>query len=210
MFELEYKGGNSVLITTKDRQLLVDGNVTLLGLKELKIKDAVNLATEKRFLPDDSQALSLEGPGEYEAGPFAMRGIAMQRMIDTEKDEKKATSYRIEIGDVSLGVLGNIAPNLSEDQLEGLGLVDILIVPVGGNGYTLDATDAIKLIRQIEPKAVVPIHYDDPALKYEVPQESAERFEHELSAPVEALQKLKIKGSASLPSTLTVYNIIRS
>ncbi len=209
MFDLEYKGGNSVLITTKDRQLLVDGDVTILGLKELKAKDAVNLATEERLLPSvSSDTLLLDGPGEYEVGPFTIRGTAAQRMLDAEG--KASTMYRVEIGDVTLGILGNIAPRLDDEQLESLGLVDILIVPVGGNGYTLDASDAVKLVRQIEPKVVIPVHYDEPGLKYEVPQETVDRFEHELGAPIETVQKFKIKNSSSLPAVLTTVQVSRS
>ncbi len=48
-------------------------------------------------------------------------------------------------------------------------MVDLLIVPVGGNGYTVDPVGAMKLIKAIEPKLVVPSHYADKALKYPVP-----------------------------------------
>ena len=48
-----------------------------------------------------------------------------------------------------------------------LGLLDILIIPIGGGGYTLDANDAAKLIRKIDPKVVMPIHYADKALNYQ-------------------------------------------
>lgn len=210
MFDLEYKGGNAVLITTKDRQLLIDGNMELLGLKELKLNDVVNLTTEKRFLPTNTSADSvwLDGPGEYEVGPFTVRGVAAQRMLDNEGHN--TTIYRIEVGDIALGILGNIASKLDDDQLEALGIVDILVIPVGGNGYTLDASDAAKLVRQIEPKAVVPVYYGEAGVKYEVPQDDLDRFKHELAAPVEEVSKLKIKNSAALPATLTMIEVTRS
>ena len=59
--------------------------------------------------------------------------------------------YRIEAGDIRAALLGNIYEKLDEDQLEALGVIDVLIIPVGGNGYTLDPTGAAKLVRQIEP-----------------------------------------------------------
>ena len=49
-------------------------------------------------------------------------------------------------------------------------MVDVLFVPVGGNGYTLDAIGALKIIKKIEPKIIIPTHYADKAIKYEVPQ----------------------------------------
>lgn len=211
MFDIEYKGGNGVVITTKKTSLVVDPKLSLVGLKDLSVKGAVELATEARFLVQDGSAqLTLEGPGEYEVGDFAIRGIAAQRHIDTEQDEKLSTLYRIEVGDVRIGLLGNIAPTLSEDQLEALGVIDLLIIPVGGTGYTLDATSAATLTRHIDPKAVIPVHYADAALSYEVPQESVDVFTKELAAPVETIAKYKVKSAAALPEVLTTVVLARS
>jgi len=51
-----------------------------------------------------------------------------------------------------------------------IGLVDIAVVPVGGNGYTLDGTGALSVIKKLEPRVVIPTHYADKAVKYEVGQ----------------------------------------
>lgn len=212
MLEIEYKGGNSVSLTTKDTQLWVDANVAFLGLKIGKSNNAVYLATEKRFLPDlDSEQLQLEGPGEYEVGPFAIKGIAAQRHIDTESETKQSAVYHIDVGDVRIGIVGNVAAPLNEEQLETIGVVDILILPVGGNGYTLDAKSAATLVSQVEPKIALPIHYADSAIHYEVPQDSVEDFVTELGAPVERVDsKLKIKSASVIPSVLTTVVVSRS
>ena len=212
MFDIEYKGGNTVVFTTKKTLLVVDPKTSVVGLKDTIVKEAVELATEPRFLAQSKDAkLVVDGPGEYEVGDFSIRGVSAQRHIDTESEEKIATIYRIEVGDVRIGLLGNIAPKLSEDQLEEIGVVDMLIIPVGGGGYTLDATSAVTIVRQIDPKVVVPVHYDDGALKYEVPQDILETFVKELGAPVEeAGPKFKVKAVSSLPATLTVMKITRS
>jgi L-ascorbate metabolism protein UlaG (beta-lactamase superfamily) len=118
--------------------------------------------------------------------------------------------YRVEIGDVRLAVLGNIESKLTEDQLESLGVIDLLILPVGGGGYTLDATSAAAIVRQIGPKAVIPVHYADSALQYEVPQDTLEVFTKELAAPVETVSKYKVKSAASIPQVLTVIELTRS
>jgi L-ascorbate metabolism protein UlaG (beta-lactamase superfamily) len=118
--------------------------------------------------------------------------------------------YRIEVGDVRIGVIGNIYEKLSEDQLEELGILDILIIPVGGNGYTLDSTGAVNLIGKIDPKVVIPVHYEDKALKYEVAQDSLQQFVTELGAPLETIGKYKVKSISSIPATLTVVELTRS
>jgi L-ascorbate metabolism protein UlaG (beta-lactamase superfamily) len=212
MFDIEYKGGNGVVIATKKTQVVVDPQLSVVGLKNLSVKDAVEIATEARFaVSDEAARLQIEGPGEYEIGDVSIKGIRAVRHLDTSADEPISTIYRIEIGEVRIAVLGNITPKLNEDQLEEIGLIDVLIMPVGGNGYTLDATSAATIARQIEPKVVIPVHYADAALKYEVPQDNLDTFTKELTAPVEdAGSKYKIKSTSSLPQVLTVVSIARS
>jgi len=210
MFEIEYKGGSAVIITTKKTTLVVDPKISDLGLKDVSVEKAIQLATEPRFLVEGG-LLRIEGPGEYEVGDFSIKGLSASRHIDTDQQEKVGTLYRIDTSDVRLAVMGNIAPKLSEEQLEEIGVIDILILPVGGGGYTLDATSAAAFVRQLEPKVVIPIHFADAAIKYEVPQDTAEVFIKELGAPTEEVgAKYKLKGPASLPAALTTVLLQRS
>lgn len=211
MFDIEYKGANGVIISTKKDQLVVDPKLSVVGLKDLPVKDAVEVATEERFaLAGAGAKIAIEGPGDYEVSDFSIKGIAATRHIDTDKDEKKATIYHVEVADVVIAILGNIAPNLSDEQLEGLGVVDILIVPVGGGGYTLDATSAAALTRQIDTKVVIPVHYADNAVSYEVPQDVVDTFTKELGAPVETTSKYRVKGPQALPQVLTTVLVTRT
>ena len=210
MFEIEYKGGNGLILASKRTSLKVDPRLSLVGLQDIKIKDEVELATEERFRVENSDArIIIDRPGEYEVGDFTIKGVAATRHIDTVEQEKLSTIYRVENGDVRIAILGNIDPRLSDDQLEAIGVVDILVLPVGGGGYTLDATSAASIVRTIEPKVVVPVHYADPALHYEVPQDPIDVFIKELGAPLEQEVKLKVKSSVSLPQTLTVVQLSR-
>lgn len=211
MFEVEYKGANTVVISTKKGTIVTDPKLSLVGLKDANVKDSIEIATEARFaLNTDTARLVIEGPGEYGISDFDIRGIAAQRHLDSESDPKASTIYRIEAGEIRVALIGNIYEKLSEVQLEELGLIDVLIIPVGGNGYTLDATGAVTLTRLIDPKIVVPIHYADPAIKYEVPQGDFETFAKELGGTVEEAPKLKLKTAAVLPETLTIYKLARS
>ncbi|MBM3210078.1 MBL fold metallo-hydrolase [Candidatus Saccharibacteria bacterium] len=211
MFDIEYKGGSTVVVKTKNVTVITDPKLSLLGLKDAAVNDCVVISTEHRFMTDDvaDARLLIDSPGEFEIGKFSIKGVAMQRHID-EGDEKNTTSYRIEVEDIAIGFLGHVDAKPTEEQLESLGLIDILIVPVGGNGYTLDAQSAVKLAKQIEPKIVVPVHYDDTSLKYEVPQAKLDEFTAAMNLSIETVSKLKIKSSASLPESMTVYVIERS
>lgn len=211
MFDIEYKGGNTVVIATKKATLVTDPKQSLVGLKDLTVKGAIELATEPRFALGSKEALlCIEGPGEYEISDFSIRGISAIRHLDAPTDELISSIYRIEIGDVRIGLLGNIADKLTEDQAEELGVVDILILPVGGNGYTLDATSAATITRLIGPKVVIPIHYADAALRYEVPQEELNLFVKELGVQVEQASKYKVKAASSLPQVLTIVELTRN
>lgn len=211
MFDIEYKGGNCIVVSSKKINIVVDPKLSVVGLKDANVKDAIELATESRFaINSDTAKLVIESPGEFGIGDFDIHGVAAQRHLDTEKDAKVSTMYRIEIGDLRLAVVGNIDEKLDDEQLEEIGVVDILVVPVGGGGYTLDATGAAKVTRQIDPKIVIPVHYADSTLKYEVPQLGVDTFINELSAPVEETSKLKVKGAGSIPASLTVYKVTRS
>lgn len=211
MFEIEYKGGNGVILSTKKASIVVDPKLSLIGLKDLNVKDAIELATEARFALNAADAkLAIEGPGEYGVADFDIRGVAAQRHLDTEADPKVSTMYRIDTGEIRVAVIGNIYEKLSEDQFEDLGIIDVVILPVGGGGYTLDAEGAAKLVRTIEPKAVVPVHYNDTGINYEVPQAEIDEFITALGAPVEEMPKLRLKSASALPASLTVYKLARS
>lgn len=211
MFEIEYKGANCVVISTKKSKLIVDPKLSLVGLKDLSTKGAVEIATEERFDTKNPDAiLSIESPGEYGIAGFDIRGIAVRRHLDGEKDPLISTIYRVEAGDVRIGVIGNVFEKLSDDQLEGLGVIDILILPVGGGGYTLDSTGAANVVRAVNPKVVIPVHYADSGLKYEVPQAELSTFVSELGVPSESVSKYTLKQFLSSPETLSIVQIARS
>ncbi|PLS80619.1 Zn-dependent hydrolase [Candidatus Saccharibacteria bacterium] len=209
--DIEYKGANCITLSTKQATVAVDPNVALVGLKNPTGKMTVQVATQEEFAVEpEAGVLKVSGPGEYEleAG-VSIVGIAAQRHIDTTNDGKKATVYRVEIGDISVAVVGHITGQLSGTQLEALGVIDVLVVPVGNSGYTLDAHEAIAIVRQVDPKVIIPTHYADDAAKYEVPQAELEPFLKELGATHETVAKLKLKAG-QLPETLTVYEITRT
>ena len=211
MFDIEYKGGNGIIITTKKARLVADPDVSVVGLKALSTKDAIVVATEKRFALNDSAALlNIEGPGEYEVSDFSVRGVATRRHIDDSQAAQTSTMYRIEVGDVRIALIGNVDPKLSESQLEDIGVVDLAIIPIGGNGYTLDATSAAHMLRALDAKVVIPVHYADNGLTYEVPQDELAVFVKEFGGEVEQTAKYKLKSASSLPAIQTVIELTRS
>ncbi len=205
--DFEYKGGNAVVISGKQAMVVIDGKLSLLGLKDVVNKDEIEVATQPEFATNECR-VSIDMPGEYEVSNISVVGIPAARLLD-QQGPKSATMYRLAFGDFTVAVLGHVAMPLSDEQLEQLGVVDILIVPVGGNGYTLDGHLAVEAVHKIDPRVVIPTHYADDDTHYEVPQDDLEPFIKELGAAHEVSAKWKVKNGI-LPETLTVMELTRS
>jgi len=209
MLEIEYRGGNCWTLNTKKAKFVFDADRNYTGLKEISDKDAVQFATEQGLLANrDNFRLSFAGDGEYEIADVEINGFAVARHIDDPRDGKKnSTIYNILADGVRIGLLGNIAGYLSEKELESLGVVDILLLPVGGGGYTLDGVSASKLIAKIEPKIIVPLHFAEKGLNYEVPQAPLSDFLQEVKATVVEEKKLKIKSPSDIPPVMQIRHL---
>lgn len=206
--EITYHGGNCVEIAVKKDTVIVDGALSQLGLKDVTAKEAVYIATQEGFSPSKAEGLQIDGPGEYEVRGVSVKGLASVRMIELN-DDKKATIYRVTIDGISMVIVGHVRVPLTEDELEKIGVVDIAIVPVGGNGYTLDSHQATLVVKQLEPKVVIPTHYEDKDINYEVTQNPLDEFIKEMAAEHETVTSYKLKSGA-LPAQLTVVEIKRS
>lgn len=192
--ELQYYGANCVRLSTKKAAVIVDDNLAALGIKSQTKPGDIALFTTAHGKPAVAIKIIIDKPGEYEVTNISIQGIAARAHMD-EAGKKTATIYRLVLDDVRIAIVGHVYPELSSSQLEALGTIDVLIVPVGGNGYTLDSIGALKLIKEIEPKLIIPTHYNDKALKYEVPQQSLEDALKGLSMEsTEPVPKLKIKS----------------
>lgn len=167
--EFQYYGANCIKVTTKKAVFIFDDNLKSVGLKSVTKPDNVALFTTIPATEPDAR-LVIKDPGEYEVSEVSIFGIGARAHMD-EAAQKTATIYKLLVEDTRVCILGHVFPDLSEDQLEAIGIVDILIVPVGGNGYTLDGVDAVKMIKKIEPKIIIPTHYEDKDINYEVPQQ---------------------------------------
>lgn len=196
--ELQYFGGNCIKIVTKKSTLVVDDNLVDLGGKPIVRDGDTVLFTGAQYKVEATPKISINMPGDYEVSGVSIHGIAARGHMD-EEGSLNAVMYRIVVEDIRIAVVGHIYPDLTEDQLEGLGMIDILIIPVGGHGFTLDPVGALKVIKKIEPKIVVPVQYADKTLSYEVPATDLDVALKELGMePKETVDKLKLKTTEML------------
>ena len=191
--EIQFYGGNCVRITTRQASLVVDDTLKELGSKSIVRPTDIALYTALVPEPRPDARLIIADPGEYEVSEVSIFGIAARAHMD-EPGRETATIYKLQHDDIKIVVLGHIYPDLSNDQLEELGTIDVLICPVGGNGYTLDAVGAMSLMRKIEPKIFIPTHYHDPGLNFAVPQRKLDEILKDMAIePTERTAKYKLK-----------------
>ena len=190
--DLQFYGANCITLSYKGVRIVIDDNLAELGAKSILKADDVALFTSAHSGAIPAR-LMLDGPGEYEVSDVSVIGLGARGHMD-EDGKKTATMFKLVIGELDILVTGHIYPDLNDTQLEDIGMVDVLIVPVGGNGYTLDPVGALKLIKDIEPKLVIPTHYADKDLKFPVPQQSLADALKELGLePKETTTKLRLK-----------------
>lgn len=139
----------------------------------------------------------IQGPGEYEIKGVFIFGL------ETDHDDKggaergKNTVYRIILDDVKLLHLGDLGRKLSDAEIDKLGDIDILFIPVGGN-YTIDAKTAAEVVAQLEPRIVIPMHYGHMNLL------PVTDFQKEMGAESVTAQPKLTTSAEKLPETTTV------
>lgn len=191
--DIQFYGANCVTVTVGNARLVIDDNLADLGAKSISRAGDICLYTGVHGQAPADAKLSISMPGEYEVSDISVYGIAARSHVDEDK-QRSATMYKLIAKDMRILVVGHVFPKFKESDLEKIGIVDVMIVPVGGNGFTLDPVGALELIKEIEPKLVIPTYYDDAKLKLPVPAQTLEQALQALGMePKERVSKLKLK-----------------
>ncbi len=141
-----------------------------VGLKLPKLTADIVAVTHNHFDHNYAAGVAgdyflIEGPGEYEVKQTFIYGLSGFHDNTSGSQRGSITMYVLESEGMLLAHLGDLGQTeLTDEQIEQLEGVDILILPVGGV-YTIDAKQAVEVISQIEPRIVIPIHYAVPGLK---------------------------------------------
>jgi len=151
-------------------KIVIDPLSEEFGLKTPKLEADILLVTHNHYSHNSVRAVSgspflISGPGEYEIKNVFIQGTPSFAGNKKEKTQDENTIYTIEAEDLKLCHLGELGQKeLTEQQLEEVGDIDILMIPVG-DAYTLSAKEALRIMAQIEPKITIPMHYALPKLK---------------------------------------------
>lgn len=190
--QIQFFGLSSFKISTKEATIITDpfnkesgltsprgtADLLILAEKSNSLYNAVSGISGEPFLIND--------PGGYDIKNVAITGIPLKQ------DEGRYVSvYYMETDEVKILNLTHIREfNIKENELESLGDIDILILPVGGNSV-MTPKEAAKVVYQVEPKIVIPSHYQTDGLK--LPYEKLEVFLKEMGNKHESMDKLSVK-----------------
>ena len=107
----------------------------------------------------------LSGPGEYEVGGVFIMGIALHN--PQQENPRRNVGYSIEYENLTVLHLGDLDHVPEQSVIEEIGVVNVLLVPVGG-GAGLKASEAAEVVSLIEPHYVVPMHYAQAGLAFDL------------------------------------------
>ncbi len=112
---------------------------------------------------------------------------------DNEQGQKRGGNivFIYEIEGLRISHLGDLGHLLNEDQLSQIGPVDILMIPVGGF-FTIDSTQAVEVVKQIQPKIVLPMHYKTQNMPANLPIAPVDDFIQKLGWKVEKVSELDV------------------
>jgi L-ascorbate metabolism protein UlaG (beta-lactamase superfamily) len=192
--EITYLSMSCVRLRGREAQVIVDppdGELPGLG----KATPDLIVRTEGRTDPAklrhrDGQSQEIAGAGEFE-----VRGITVHGMdIGSGR-----TIMRVEIDDVRVVSVGRLDRQLTEEEIDALGHIDVLVAPVGG-GDALAPSAATKLVNALSPAIVIPVRYRSPSSPGSGEFEPVDSFAREMGLAEDgypSLPKLNLNGALS-------------
>lgn len=190
--EITYLGMSCVRLRGRETQVVIDppdGQLPGFGKTGPDLVVRTEGATDPAKLrPREGRGQEIAGAGEFEARGVAVRGV------DTGQGR---TLMRVEIDDVRVVSVGRLDRQLTEEEIDALGHVDVLVVPVGGVDALAPAA-ATKLVSSVSPAVVVPVRYRSPASPGSGQYEPVETFAREMGLAEDSWQaqpKLNLSGA---------------
>lgn len=208
MLKISYLGHSAFKIKSSGTSLITDPfdpKVTGISWR----KQEADIVTISHDHQDHNCLEKIEGvpfvvkePGEYEIKGVHIFGES------SFHDKKKGSEHGENIifsfhwDDFVIVHLGDLGDNLSSNQVEDWGQIDVLMVPVGGT-WTINSEEASELIAQLEPSFVIPMHYKTADSKIEL--DSVDVFLEQMGVPgLTPQSSLDLKSRSSLPEQTQV------
>lgn len=201
---ITWYGQSCFRIQSGDLVLVTDPFSKEIGLKPPTGQADIVTISHEHYDHNNREAIKgepfiIDGPGEYALKGVSVMGIPSRH--ETAKAEEpssaKATEatggpitiFVIEMEDMRVCHLSDQGKKLTDEQLEQIGDVDVLFVPVGGK-YTINSDEALEVINQIEPRVIIPMHYKIDGLKIDL--DMVDKFAKEIGVKKENMNVAKV------------------
>ncbi len=173
--KVKWLGHSCFLITSRGGlSVITDPYAVGGGINYSPIKETADVVVVSHGHDDHSNVSAVQGKPEVVKGDGTKTAKGIQfRSIATYHDASQGkrsglnTVFCFTIDDIKLCHLGDLGHVLSPEQVNEIGAVDILFVPVGGF-YTIDAPVASQVCDQLKPKIVIPMHFKTPKCAYPI------------------------------------------
>lgn len=204
--EIVWLGHSCFRIRGKDITIVTDPFDRSSGYTLGKL--TADVVTVSHFAPDHSNVDAIggnpqivDGPGEYEIRGAFITGVATRRDGGKSNEKQRNTAYLLEIDDLTVCHLGDLGHILIPEQVEQMNSADILLIPVGGSN-TINASQAAEVVSQIEPKIVIPMHFQTEVVA--LPLDPASKFLREMGVTDPKAQPKLTVNKGSLPEETTL------
>lgn len=204
--EISWLGYSCFRLKGKNATVITDPFPSGLGYK--LEKQTAGIVTVSHEHPNHSYVQAVSGdpkiisrPGEYEIGGVLVIGVAAFHDAEGGAKLGKNNVFVIEIDDIAVCHLGDLGQPLTASQIEEIGTVDVLLVPVGA-GTTISASQAAGTVRSLEPKIVIPMHFKTPELTRDM--DSVDKFLKEMGLTEAPPQPKLNVAKSTLPTTTQV------
>lgn len=170
--EISWLGHSSFKLRGKKVTIITDPfSPVMVGFKFPKIEaDIVTVSHQhddhNQTSLVDGEPFVIDGPGEYEVKGVYILGVSLSHDASGGSQRGKITACVIQMDDLKVCHLGDLGSKLTAEQVEELNEIDILMIPVGGV-VTISPEEAVEVIAQLEPRIVIPMHYQEPGLNPE-------------------------------------------
>lgn len=150
----------------------------------------------------------IDFPGEYEVGGISVFGT--KTFHDQVEGAEKGNNivFKFLIDGLSVCHLGDLAHQLDEKQLDAIGMIDVLFLPVGGP-FSLMNDEAIKVANAISPSILIPMHYSDNSYPNDTGVKPLEQFLQSFGVSAEPEDKLIVEKDR-LPEEMQLVVLRRS
>ena len=173
--KIKWLGHSCFLITSeKGTKLITDPYTVGASINYAPIKESADIVIVSHDHGDHNNVSAVQGQPQIVKGSgiknvsgIELKGIATYHDKSQGKERGDNTIFCFTVDGIALCHLGDLGHLLSQEQVDSLGSVDILFIPVGGV-FTINAAEASQVCTQLRPKMIIPMHFKTPKCAYPI------------------------------------------